>query len=315
MIQKTLLIGNWGAGNIGDEMILCAAVEAHPKATVMTNDAESSQKFCERAFDTVPFFPTGLRSMVRFVLSAEYRRQLGMIYQNTDTVIFAGGGLFAIKWEAYVLWSIIHLWARLWCGAKTVRWEHQGIDTTDNDFLAFLAKHVLRNADTVTVRDVPSKHVATVYGVQGVQDAKDRVEAWLMTAGWKQKTKPKHKTCVVNARAMVHSHEWKQVQAWGSERGVTEYVFLACAPEDMACIPNGFEGKIMLPRTKKQVKEVFENANIVVGERLHCLILADGVQGLSDIYTLRAPYSQKVEHWCAKKKIGILPTKKKDKSV
>ena len=59
-LVRTLLIGSFGAGNIGDEMILLAALEAYPKSLVMTADKDASATFLAREIQTVQPFPIGL---------------------------------------------------------------------------------------------------------------------------------------------------------------------------------------------------------------------------------------------------------------
>ena len=97
--MKTLLVGNFGARNVGDEMILASALERYPDAVVATADAEFSTRFQEKKFQTVLPFPTGLRSWIRFLSHPEatMRELKGTI----DTIVFPGGGLLAIKDKAW----------------------------------------------------------------------------------------------------------------------------------------------------------------------------------------------------------------------
>ena len=63
--MKTLLVGNFGADNVGDELILLAALEVYPESLVMTSNPEFSQTFTERTFETISMTPTGFRSMLQ----------------------------------------------------------------------------------------------------------------------------------------------------------------------------------------------------------------------------------------------------------
>ena len=103
--MKALLIGNFGAGNYGDEMILIAFLERFlnefPTATVgiVTANEDLSRGFLgeffnEKDLSRVSFvrpLPFGVRSLLRHVRSGSSLRKS---YAEFDLAIYCGGGLF-----------------------------------------------------------------------------------------------------------------------------------------------------------------------------------------------------------------------------
>lgn len=81
MQKKTLLIGNFGSGNIGDELILNFSLEKYEKddVVVMTNEKVFSQEFTEKQFETIPFFPTGVRSFFSFIFDKKAKKDFFVI--------------------------------------------------------------------------------------------------------------------------------------------------------------------------------------------------------------------------------------------
>ena len=116
--MRTLLVGNFGGGNIGDELILTAALAAHPGAVVMTVNPEYSQTFVGHKFDTIPWPPVGIRTMLRHIWQCITNQKPTQIYTQygINRVVFAGGGLWAgakgFTPKAYWVWTCIWLWLK-----------------------------------------------------------------------------------------------------------------------------------------------------------------------------------------------------------
>jgi len=295
--MKTLLIGNFGSGNIGDELILSQALENYPEAVVMTVSSEFPQKFCGKELDTIPFPPTGLRSGLQYLFSSEYRKILRSTQNDKEIkqVVFAGGGLFAIKFRACFLWFLVFLWVRKMYTPETYTFEHQGVDENLGYFSRLITKFVLSRATVVTVRDESSVRAVKSICGKNVENKGDRVNGeWRM----KNEEFKKEKIVLINARAKF---DMKKLDS--HLRGNDRMVFMAFDKSDLKCVPKDFSGEIIYPQTKKEVFELFQRAECVVGERFHFLLLGMYFCGSQNTFILRKPYAEKVKNFCAENNI------------
>ena len=110
-MKKTLLIGNYGARNKGDELILrgllniCKDLKLDP-CIVSHNPKETNSIY---GLPSVSRLPVGLRSFLRFRWIKTLRE-----YWRSDYVILGGGGLFVDRFKrAVVLWGFHGLMAIL----------------------------------------------------------------------------------------------------------------------------------------------------------------------------------------------------------
>lgn len=296
--MKTLLIGNFGARNIGDELILAATLEDYPNPIVMTADSEFSQNFCEKKFDTISPFPTGLRSFFRFLLSKKYRLQLLSLRGQIGEVVFPGGGLFAIKSRAYLIWGITFLWVRKLFPKIKIILEHQGVDKPKGYLNKKIVQYVFSHTDQISARDDQSANILGKLGIQNVEITGDLVATFLQKK-FPERSFQKQKIILVNARTPFNT-------ALAEER-FPQYkkIFVAFEPADARHVPENFEGEIIFPHTARETFKLFQTAEIVIGQRLHFLILAEFFCGVDHTFTLGKPYSEKVENFV--QKTGILP--------
>jgi len=292
--MKTLLIGNFGSGNIGDELILSQALENYPEAVVMTVSSEFPQKFCGKELDTIPFPPTGLRSGLRYLFSSKYRKILRCFAPQNDKeierVVFAGGGLFAIKFRACFLWFLVFLWVRkLNC---RIEFLHQGVDENLGFFSRILTRFVFSRVDEITVRDEAS--VRAVQNICGkkVENRKDKLQS--SNFNLQLKNKKKERIVLINARARF------DVKILESKFEGYKKVFVVFDPSDQKF---SFGLDIIYPQTRKEVLELFEKAEYAIGERLHFLILGELLCGEDKTFVLRKPYAEKVQSFCSEKGI------------
>lgn len=302
---KTLLVGNFGAGNVGDELILASALEQSPEAVVMTSDAEASRQFCGKEFETVPFPPTGLRTLVRYLFSPAYRRSFGALRGQIDQVVFPGGGLFAIRPRACWIWAVVFWWVQRIVVNKgasplVIKFEHQGVDRHLTWFGRRLAAYALGRADEVTVRDEASGEAVQALVGKEVEVVGDRVAVNFQSSIFNLQSEKKEKVVLVNA---LSSFDFTSIQHRFPEH---QLVFVAFAGSDLDFVPEGFAGEVVFPKNKQAVFELFEKAEYAVGERLHFLICGTHFCGAEKTFTLKAPYSEKVESWSKKKNLTKL---------
>lgn len=293
-----LLIGNFGVGNVGDELILDAALETYgaDNCIVMTSNAEVSQTFCEQEFQTVPPLPTGFRSLMRYLVSVRYRRSFKALIPEVDQVIFPGGGLFAIKTKAYWIWAIHFFWAQKLFNKKIIL-EHQGIDQPQNFVQRWCLKYVLGLTQSVSVRDEASAAVVTSPNPSiEVQVKEDRVVESFESIN----TIDGASALLLNARAKVDK---PQVMAKVKALDLVP-TFICFEPSDRAFAPVGWE--VVVPQTKTELRSVFSQAQVVVGERFHSLVLGLKSVGNKQTYVLREPYAKKVANFCKAESIDSL---------
>ncbi len=302
-MKKTLLIGNFGDNNLGDELILDSALEFYgaDRSVVMTNDSNFSQQFCEKEFETINPFPTGFRSFFKFLFSKKYRKSIFDKQGNIEKIVFVGGGLFAIKTKAYFIWWIMSLWTKNLFKGQPVYWEYQGVDVPKNFLEKFFLKSALKNAKNISVRDQNSFEVLKKLGIES-EIKEDRVFEELKSK--KVEKLRKGKVFLLNAIKEIDEDSWIAVQELAVKEKL-EVIFVAFTPKDKKTIPIDFAGKIVFPTTKNELMNLFDNAKIVVGERFHSLVLGQ-IFCEENTFLLRKPYSEKVKTFCEEYGIEIL---------
>ena len=143
--MKALLIGNYGAGNLGDEMLREYFLESFPEIDWVVVSAAPGK-------GEVPRMPFGVRSL----LCTSWWRKL-KVYRSCNAVVFGGGTLFTDieSLKACVLWWWHAFWARVW--GKPIFLAFHGVGPFRTDFGRRLTLWVLRRARFISVRDAASK--------------------------------------------------------------------------------------------------------------------------------------------------------------
>lgn len=286
--MRILLVGNFGAKNLGDELILLAALQDYPEAAVMTADSDWTQHFCEREFETVVFPPTAFRSWLRYARSPLYRRQVKALENSFDRIIFVGGGLFAIKLRACILWWFVFKWLKRLNPTAEIWFENQGIDCCLSWLSKKLMVSVLRQADLVSTRDKLSFNETKNLAISKVELKSDRF--WETDFGWITSV-DKQPIVLVNALVPLEPALRKDLYDRYKNK---ELVFVAFAKSDLRFVPKNWPGKVEFPETQSELFELFDQAEELVGERLHSLLMGSKVLGLEAVCLLREPYSEKV---------------------
>ena len=294
--MKTLLVGNFGAQNLGDELILMAALQDYSNATVMTADASFSQQFCECDFDTVVFPPTGFKSFWQYLTSRAYRQQTKNL-AKFDQIVFAGGGLFAIKLHACWLWYGVFWWLKKNNPQAEIRFEHQGVDKGLGFLGKRLARSVFKNADFVSVRDKASAQAVKNLGVMA-ELVSDRVWAWeeIPESTHVPARRSRDQMTLVNARKSIGSDLLQRLYRQEN------LVFVAFEKSDLAAVPSDWPGAVEFPQTMAELTSLCASGKRLIGERLHSLLFASKVLGSENVQLLRTPYAEKVASFA--KEIG-----------
>lgn len=166
-MRTIVLIGNFGATNIGDEALLESmlhlfrleenAEELH--LHVMSSDpADTMQRYAEKYQITAsPLFPAGFRSLLKLPACLQALHKLGKI----DHIIFGGGGLFTDVPSRYpvILWWIQMQGLRLVTKAP-IHIVGQSFGPLRGRLVRRLKAQVLHQAASVSVRDTSSVDLA-----------------------------------------------------------------------------------------------------------------------------------------------------------
>ena len=298
--MKTLLVGNFGAKNIGDELILAAAIRqiGAENVVVCTSNSAFSQKFCGQKFETLPPFPSGLRSFLAFFFDRKTRQKFKTTAPQISKIVFPGGGLFAIRTKAFWIWGLNFLLAHFFFRVP-IFLQNQGVDAPKNFLEKFFLKFVFSRAEKVSVRDEFSAEVLEKILGQTPEISGDLAHESL------KKIKPKKdekKWILLHARTEVSPEKWKKISDQNSPQ--LPKIFVAFEPSDLKFAPRNLDAKIVFPETETEVLRLFKSAEKVFGQRLHCLILGEIFAGPKSTFCLQMPYSTKVKNFIAANKIA-----------
>jgi polysaccharide pyruvyl transferase WcaK-like protein len=139
-----LLIGNYGVGNAGDEVLREYFLKRFPDVTwyVLSANPEAGEW---------PRFPSGLRSFLSF----RWLKTLRAIRQS-DGILFGGGTLFTDVESVRACWVwFLHAFVSHLC-SKPILLAFQGIGPFRTRFGTWCARWVVRRAVFISVRDVQS---------------------------------------------------------------------------------------------------------------------------------------------------------------
>ncbi len=291
-----LIVGNFGGGNWGDELILSFALEVYSVKNdllVMTVDPVLSQTFCEKEFQTIPFPPSGIKSLLIFVFDKKYRSEFEEHKLTVDEIIFPGGGLFAIRLWAVIVWAM-NIWflKKLYPNAK-IKMHHQGVDKNMSGLGKKLTKWSFAQASEISARDQASLEALEGLSVSQVKLDEDIVLKSLKN--FKHHEVKKNKTVLLNALSEIDDDCLKKLKTKFID---CEILYLPMQPSDKEFRPEAV--KLVEPKTRTELFNLFQQAQFGVGERLHFLIPGQKFIGSKNCFSLKKPYSEKVVSFCAK---------------
>lgn len=152
--MKIVICGNYGAKNIGDEMILEGLIalinKVSPNAKITVLSADPKETSDRYKVQSAPKFPAGLRSMLKGC--GETKK----IVRECDLFILGGGGLFGnLTFRANFIWGVQAIMAYRY--GKKVMMLGQSIGKINGFFQRKLVKYIFNKASLISVRDYPSK--------------------------------------------------------------------------------------------------------------------------------------------------------------
>ncbi|MBD3330843.1 hypothetical protein GF354_04935 [Candidatus Peregrinibacteria bacterium] len=166
--MKIVISGNYGAGNIGDELILEGLLDItrknfpESKITVLSgNPKETKEKHKVNSLEKVP---AGFRSFFKSLLIEKCASRKAI--KECDFFVMGGGGLFGgIEKKANCIWGMQALLPIIY--KKPLIMVGQSIGRVDNSLIKFIIKNVFNRAKIISVRDVNSKKILKNIGVKG----------------------------------------------------------------------------------------------------------------------------------------------------
>lgn len=144
MSRSLILVGNYGAGNIGDEALKEYFLRTFPDISwtvISAHPVESHE---------VPRLPMGLKSFFR-----PWWRTI-VVFWRADAVVFGGGSLFTDTESIFacVLWGI-HAFVALFFRKPTL-FAFQGVGPFRSSFAEIISRIIFVKATFISVRDAKS---------------------------------------------------------------------------------------------------------------------------------------------------------------
>jgi polysaccharide pyruvyl transferase CsaB len=306
-----VLVGNFGVGNFGDELILAGCLaelrQRFPAArfTVLTPKAAAVRRWHGK-LATTPLLPTGVRSLLR----SDWLRTLRVL-RTADAVIYPGGGLWTDgeSRQAVVTWSVHLLIARaLWLPVYLLG---QSVGPIRCPLMRKLAGFALRRATLIETRDAASLIALQQLGVPSelARLGRDSALALALAQPYKPhkhyKNPPKKLKLLVSVRDFPHL----PAELWSALAETLEQLSRAGVAIDFAefgagdtavwrrlCrqIPSAKQfGSVKLVPPLGSSLRTLGSYHAVLGMRLHSLIAAH----LVGVPSIALAYSPKVEAW------------------
>jgi polysaccharide pyruvyl transferase CsaB len=159
-----LIVGSYGASNIGDEVMLELIIENLTRNSikyVLSGDVQDTGKRHKSLNDIAPHLPFGLRSLFSFKWLKSFR-----LIRKADTVLLGGGGLFVddYRLRAVLLWSWHIFW--FWMLKKRIILFANSIGPLKTATGKRLTQWALGKCEKIIVRDPLSEKLAHDIGFQ-----------------------------------------------------------------------------------------------------------------------------------------------------
>lgn len=165
--MKIVITGNYGAQNLGDEMILKGLLQTlrnimpFAELTVLSGNPEETAR--EYHVDSAEKFPAGFRSLWRAVFGKNTKTKDEV--KSCDYFILGGGGLFGgLKKRADIIWGIQAMMAYFY--GKPVIMYGQSIGPLRGWFEKWIVKKLFSKAKLIIVRDSQSKDRLISLGIK-----------------------------------------------------------------------------------------------------------------------------------------------------
>ena len=156
--MKIVIAGNYGANNLGDEMILRGLLrllnDIVPKAKITVLSAEPKDTKKRHNVKSLNLFPAGFRSFFRNLF--DFKRKNLKAVKECDVFILGGGGLFgSLTFIANLIWGLQAKMAYKY--NKPVIMYGQSIGELKGKIRKRIVKKLFKKASLIVVRDNESQ--------------------------------------------------------------------------------------------------------------------------------------------------------------
>ncbi len=285
-----LLLGNYGAHNLGDEAIFASLLfyckknyGETVKISALTDNHTFVQKHLSNNTVTCyPLFPVGFRSILKYLWPALKNKSR---LRDVDFALFGGGGLFtdSVSIHAVVIWFVQFLYVRYYLGIPVVTYG-QSIGPLHTKVGTWLTTFAMKRMQSCYVRDLASLSWLTQRGIA----ATTIHDPALHLVHIKEHTTPQGLHIAISLRP------WKDVQPLlrhmvtilkknyshatihlipmqpGSGEGDTALMVTA----QQALQHEGITALLHAPSSYAEVQSLLAQCDVSIGMRLHFCILS-----------------------------------------
>lgn len=282
--MKYVVVGNYGAQNLGDEMILEGMIE-------MLKKADNAAEICVLKGNEK--FPAGIKSGIKWIFGGNKNTKEKV--KNCDYFILGGGGLFgSLSQYANVIWGLQAMYA--YRNKKPVLMLGQSVGKIKNKYIQKFVRNLFNKSDLISVRDEKSKENLREIGVTKkivvVPDlafARGNDDDKQMALNGIDEDSVPSKDVIISLRQMKDLPQSFKIQIarfveWlkEEEKMNVKFVNFQAGPVDNDEIlheeikkmigDNSIEN--ISPESTHEVIRLFKNANFAVCMRLHSIITA-----------------------------------------
>lgn len=175
--KSVLIIGNYGATNLGDEAILESILQtvraSAPTADikVLSSNPQNTTKL--HGVATIRMVPSGFRSFFGSIFNGSLGR-IFKTFRHSDAIIFGGGGLFTDeKFQAIFIWLMQIFPALLY--RKKIMCFGQSVGPLKSVWSRAIVRFIFKKIEIITVRDDASHALLCSLGIKNVQVLPDPV--------------------------------------------------------------------------------------------------------------------------------------------
>jgi polysaccharide pyruvyl transferase CsaB len=275
--KRILIIGNYGAGNLGDDAILAGILTdlkaiGYQGRLAVTHGGDSSSHELYKGLQKVPFVPAGIRS--RF---SPRRKQATQAIRAADLVILGGGGLFVDTESRKAPW----IWAAQARACRRLRTPYisygQSVGPLKTWAGRFLAKWTFRHAKAIHVRDESSQKLLKSWGIDSTCGS-DAALSWLQQERKKIEKQP---VLLVALRTWpgIDTVTWNQllkpIQEFAKKKKWKPILIsMDARNEEERSALRGTGLEVFEPTSAQQAFEAFQKSQLAVTMRLHAGLFA-----------------------------------------
>lgn len=285
--MKIVICGNYGAQNIGDEMILEGLIQKlkskYPAAEFLVISANPEETSKIHHVKSLKQLPAGIKSYLKSLLHPN--KETIEAIKDCDLFIFGGGGLFASQSNrANLIWWLQTRPALKY--KKTIEIVGQSLGAIKGIIEKAIIKKIFNSASKISVRDTTSKKNLEKVGIKRHIEVEQDLALY---------SKPKHihnNQSKIVSIALRDTPQWPptlkqdltKICNWLIEELQLEinFVNFQQGPQSdnnvheelLKGINQKSKVKIMNPKTTTEAEAQIANSKCLIGMRLHSVITA-----------------------------------------